>query len=493
MVINHLDRLFVTSDAATIIKESDIHHPAAKMIAMAAHMQENECGDGSNFVISLCGELMAQAQSLLQMGVHPSEILIGYEKASIYCHELLEKQVCYTIKDMTDHDEVFKCMKASVASKQYGLEDLLGNLITKACLHTMGKKGGKLNVDNVRVVKILGGGIQDSEVIQGMVVTRQSQTSVHRAYECKVAVFNANIEMNQGETKGTVLLTSADQLQNYSKSEEDQFESFIKGIAEAGIKVVVCTGSMSEMAIHFFEKYKIMAIKIMSKFEMKRIARAVGATPVVKLGTPTPDELGFAHEVAFKEISSQKCIVFRRDEPENKMATIVLRGSTTSMLDDVERAVDDGVNAIKTMTRDPRMVPGAGATEINLAKKIAEYAKTQPGLDQYAIERFAQSLEIIPRVIADNAGLRAEEVIADLYAKTGESNVWGIDVSDGKVKDVNELCIYDCWDTKSWALKLSLDAVLTILKVDQIIMSKPAGGPNHTANKAARRPDGYDG
>ena len=427
------------------------------------------------------------------MGVHPSEILIGYEKASIYCHELLEKQVCYTIKDMTDHDEVFKCMKASVASKQYGLEDLLGNLITKACLHTMGKKGGKLNVDNVRVQKILGGGIQDSEVIQGMVVTRQSQTSVHRAYECKVAVFNANIEMNQGETKGTVLLTSADQLQNYSKSEEDQFESFIKGIAEAGIKVVVCTGSMSEMAIHFFEKYKIMAIKIMSKFEMKRIARAVGATPVVKLGTPTPDELGFAHEVAFKEISSQKCIVFRRDEPENKMATIVLRGSTTSMLDDIERAVDDGVNAIKTMTRDPRMVPGAGATEINMAKKIAEYAKTQPGLDQYAIERFAQSLEIIPRVIADNAGLRAEEVIADLYAKTGESNVWGISVADGKVMDVNELCIYDCWDTKSWALKLSLDAVLTILKVDQIIMSKPAGGPNHTANKAARRPDGYDG
>ena len=212
MVINHLDRLFVTSDAATIIKESDIHHPAAKMIAMAAKMQENECGDGSNFVISFAGELMAQAQSLLQMGVHPSEILIGYEKASVLCHELLEKQVCYTIKDMTDHDEVFKCMKASIASKQYGLEDLLGGLITKACLHTMGKKGGKLNVDNVRVQKILGGGIQDSEVIQGMVVIRQSQTSVHRAHDAKVAVFNTNIEMNQGETKGTVLLTNADQL-----------------------------------------------------------------------------------------------------------------------------------------------------------------------------------------------------------------------------------------------------------------------------------------
>jgi T-complex protein 1 subunit theta len=424
------------------------------------------------------------------MGLHPSEILIGYEKASIFCHELMEKQVCYTVKDMSDYDEVFKCMKTSIASKQYGLEDLLGGLITKACLHTMGKKGGKLNVDNIRVQKILGGGIYDSEIIQGMVCIRQSQTSVHKVLNAKVAVFNTNIEMNQGETKGTVLLTTADQLENYSKSEEDQFELFIKGLAEAGVTVVVGTGSMSEMAVHFFEKYKIMAIKIMSKFEMKRIARAVGATPVVKLGTPSPDELGFAHEVVFKEISSQKCIVFRRDEQENKMATIVLRGSTTSMLDDVERAVDDGVNSIKTMTRDPRMVPGAGATEINLAKKISEYAKTQPGLDQYAIERFAQALEIIPRVIADNAGLKAEEVIADLYAKTGESNVWGIDVLDGKVKDVTELCIYDCWDTKSWALKLSIDACLTILKVDQIIMSKPAGGPN--MSKAARRPDGYD-
>jgi T-complex protein 1 subunit theta len=295
--------------------------------------------------------------------------------------------------------------------------------------------------------------------------------------------------MNQGETKGTVLLTTAEELQNYTKSEEAQFEGFIKGLAEAGVSVCVCSGSMSEMAVHFFEKYKIMAIKIMSKFELKRIARAVGATPVVKLGTPSPEELGYADEVHFKEISSQKCIVFRRDQDENKMATIVLRGSTTSLLDDVERAIDDGVNTIKTLCRDGRLVPGAGATEIHLAKTVQDYAKTQPGLDQYAIERFGQALEIIPRTIADNAGLKAEQIIADLYAKTGESNVWGIDVADGKVKDVTEIGVLDCWDTKSWALKLCVDAVLTILRVDQIIMSKPSGGPN--MSQAARAPDGY--
>ena len=159
-------------------------------------------------------------------------------------------------------------------------------------------------------------------------------------------------------------------MENYSKSEEDKFESFIKGLADAGIQVVVGSGSMSEMAVHFFEKYKIMAIKIMSKFELKRIARSVGATPVVKLGTPTPEELGFADEVHFKEISSQKCIVFKRDKEENRMSTIVLRGSTTSMLDDLERAIDDGCNTIKILCRDGRLCAGAGATEINLAKKI---------------------------------------------------------------------------------------------------------------------------
>lgn len=313
MVINHLDRLFVTSDAATIIKESDIHHPAAKMVAMAAKMQEQECGDGSNFVLSFAGELMVQAQRMIQMGLHPSEILIGYEKAAKKVYEELDKQVCYELKNMEDHDEVLKCMKSAIASKQYGLEDLLGKLITQACLYAIPKGSRKLSVDNIRVVKILGGSIHDSEVVHGMVILRQSETSIHHVTKAKVAVFNTNIEMQQGETKGTIMLTSAEELENYSKSEEDKFEKFIKELADHGITCVVGSGSMSEMAVHFFEKYKIMAIKIMSKWELKRIARACGATPVVKLGTPTPDELGYADDIHFKEISSQKCMVIRRD------------------------------------------------------------------------------------------------------------------------------------------------------------------------------------
>jgi len=172
MVLNHLDRLFVTSDAATIIKESDIHHPAAKMVAMAAKMQEQECGDGSNFVLSFAGELMVQAQRLIQMGLHPSEILIGFEKAAKKVYEEMEKQTCYTLQNMEDGEEVKMCMKSAISSKQFGLEDLLSEIITKACLYSIPKGSRKLQVDNIRVVKILGGSIQDSEVVRGMVIIR---------------------------------------------------------------------------------------------------------------------------------------------------------------------------------------------------------------------------------------------------------------------------------------------------------------------------------
>ncbi|TNV81127.1 hypothetical protein FGO68_gene11350 [Halteria grandinella] len=169
--------------------------------------------------------------------------------------------------------------------------------------------------------------------------------------------------------------------------------------------------------------------------------------------------------------------IFRRDQDENKLATIVLRGSTHSLLEDAERAIDDGVNTVKSLVKDKRLVAGGGATEIHLAHLLQKYAKTQPGLDQYALEKFGQAFEVIPRTLAENAGLKAEEIIAKLYAVTADSKTSGLDVSDGQIKDMKEAFILDSWETKSWAIKLCIDAVLTILRVDQIIMAKPAGGP----------------
>lgn len=355
----------------------------------------------------------------------------------------------------------------------------------------MPKDPNRFNVDNIRVQKILGGGQHDSEVVQGILVVRGSETSVSKVEKAKVAVFSTNIEMQQGETKGTVLLTNADDLLNYTRGEEEKFEKFIKSMAEAGINCVVCQGSMSELAVHYLQKYGMMGMKIMSKFELKRIARAVGATPVVKLQCPTPDELGYADEVVLKEISSKWCTVFLRNKDENKMATIILRGSTNAMLDDCERAIDNGVNAVKSLIKDNRCLPGAGATEMVIASEMQKFAKTQPGLDQYAIEKFGIAFEVIARTLVENAGGKAETVLAELYsAIAAGSKTTGFDCSDSKVKDAKEAKIYDSIEGKSWALKLTFDVCLTLLKVDQIIMSKPAGGPN--MSKAAQRPEGYD-
>jgi len=466
MVINHLERLFVTADAHTIINESDVNHPAAKMVAQAVKMQSNECGDNTNLILTIAGELMQQAAGLISMGLHPSEILIGYDKATKKTLELLEGQCKYKLENPHNKAELVKSINSVIASKQFGQEEFLSGLIADASIHTMPKNSIKFNVDNVRIQKILGGGLLDSKVIQGVVVTKASETSIHKVMKSKVAVFNTNIEMQQGETKGTVLLKNADDLLNYTTGEEDKFEGFIKKMAEAGVTCVVCQGSMSELAVHFFEKYGMMAVKIMSKWELKRIGRACGATPIVKLECPSPEEMGYADEISFQEISSTWCTVFRRDQEENKMATIVLRGSTHAQLDDIERAIDNGVNAVKSLIRDKRMVPGAGATEMFIASEIQKFAKEQPGLDQYAVEKFGVSFEAIPRILSENAGLKAETILANLYAKVESGCEYGIDVKDGEVKNVVEACIFDSLESKSWALKLAFDVCLTLLKVD---------------------------
>ena len=232
------------------------------------------------------------------------------------------------------------------------------------------------------------------------------------------------------------------------------------------------------------EKYGIMVLRIHSKFETKRIAESLGGSILVRLDAPTAEEVGTATEVYTTEISSTQVTIFRRDEEDNRLSTIVLRGSTNNMLDDAERGIDDGVNTVKNITRNNAFCAGAGATEIHLASQIQTFARCQPGLDQYAIERFGQAFETIPRTLAENAGLNAEEIIAKLYSETAKSPFFGIDVEDGNVKDMKELEIFDSMECKSWGIKLAVDAVLTILKVDQIIMSKPAGGPKPRGEQA---------
>ncbi|KAJ6832826.1 T-complex protein 1 subunit theta [Iris pallida] len=480
MVINHLDKLFVTNDAATIVNELEVQHPAAKILVLAGKAQQEEIGDGANLTISFAGELLQNAEELIRMGLHPSEIISGYTKAINETVKILEELVekGSETMDVRNKEEVVCRMRAAVASKQFGQEDILCPLIADACIQVCPKNPANFNVDNVRVVKLLGGGLHNCSIVRGMVLKNEAVGCIKRVEKAKIAVFAGGVDTSATETKGTVLIQNAEQLENYSKTEEAKVEELIKAVADSGAKVLVSGAAVGDMALHFCDRYKLMVLKISSKFELRRICRTTGAVALLKLCQPNPDELGYADSVSVEEIGGSRVTVVKNEEGGNSVSTLVLRGSTDSILDDLERAVDDGVNTYKAMCRDSRIVPGAAATEIELARRLKEFSLKETGLDQYAIAKFAESFEMVPKTLAENAGLNAMEIISSLYADHAAGNPKvGINLEEGACKDVSTMNVWDLHVTKLFALKYAADAACTVLRVDQIIMSKPAGGP----------------
>lgn len=481
MLINHLDKLFVTSDCATIMREMEVQHPAAKLLVMASHMQEVEIGDGSNYVVTLSGELLSKAEDLIRMGLHPSEVVAGYQKACQKTIEYLEGLVVHTVetKDMTNLEKLAKGTRTAISSKQYGCEDIIAPLVAEACLTVMPKDPNSFNVDNVRIVKILGGHLHQSEVVKGMVLPGDSIGPIKKVKDAKIAVFTQAISPPEPETKGTVLLSNADDLLNYNKSEEKEMDAAIKALADAGVNVVVTGGTVEDLAAHFLAKYGLMTVKITSKFDLRRLCKAIKAAPLVQLDVPREVDMGFASDVYVREVGSRKIVVFSQDKiDDTSVATVLLRASTDSLLNDIERAVDDGINVIRAMGKNGRFVPGAGAVDIELARLLGAYASKASGLEQYSIAKFAEALEVVPRTLAENAGFDATDILSQLYAahEKQQPNV-GIDIEEGGVKDVAAAGVYDLMLSKQQAIRLAVDAALSVLRVDQIIQAKPAGGP----------------
>lgn len=492
MVVNHLDKLFVTSDAATIIRELEVQHPAAKLLIYASQMQEAEIGDGTNFVIIFAAKLLEKAENLLRMGLSPAEVIEGYDLAAKKALELLPELVCHTLKSCYDKEEVVKMIKPAIASKQFGYEDFLAPMIAEACVSIMPKEETRLpfNVDNVRVCKILGSGVLSSTALRGMVFRREVEGTISHVENAKVAVYSCPYDSMQTETKGTVLLKSADELKAFSKGEEELMEASVRDLHSLGVKVVVSGSKFGDLALHFLNRYNIMAVKLISKHDLRRLCQTIHATALPRVVAPTSQDIGHVDEVLVDELGDTTVTIFRQKDDASQVATVIIRGSTDNIMDDVERAVDDAVNTFKAMTKDGRCVPGAGATEIELARRLAAYAETCPGLEQYAISAFAEALEVVPATLAENAGMKGQDVVSRLYAAhvKGEVNA-GVDNSeDGNgVKNVHESCIWDLFACKFWAIKFAANAASTVLRVDQIIMSKPAGGPKAPKQGA---PDG---
>lgn len=484
MVINHIEKLFVTNDAATIMREIEVQHPAAKLVIMASEMQEKEVGDGTNFTIIFASTLLQNAADLLQMGLTPIEIIDGYSIALKKVEEILPKLICWEVKDLRDKEIVKRAMKSCFSSKQLGNEDFLSELVVNASMASL-RDNVTFNVDNVRVCKILGSGVLNSSVVSGMVLKREVEGSVSKVTNSKIALYSCPFDVSSTETKGTVLIKTAEELKNFSKGEEDLLEKQIKAIADTGVNCVVSGGKIGEMAMHFLNKYNILSVRVLSKFDLRRIGKTVNGTVLAKIIPPTPEDMGYADEVYIDEVGDVPVILFKQGKYESNISTIVVRGSTDNIMDDIERSIDDGVNNFKALTKDGRLLPGAGAVEIELAKQLTTIAESYPGLEQYAIKKFAEAFEVVPRTLAENCGQKSTEILSQLYAahQEGKTN-FGFNIEGEKtVIDVNDKGVYDLYLTKFWGITYATKAAISVLYVDKIIMAKQAGGPKAKENK----------
>ncbi|KRX19307.1 T-complex protein 1 subunit theta, partial [Trichinella nelsoni] len=481
MVVNHLGKLYVTNDASVILRELEVEHPAAKLLVMACEMMDFQIGDGTNFVIILSASLLDSAKELIRMGLNVSQIISGYNMALAKALELLPKFVCKSVHSIRDDEAVKAVVRSSIATKVYGQEDMLSDLVVQACTLALSADYSMYNVDNIRICKILGSNVEASTVMNGMAFQDCVSGEIKLIENPKVAVFSCAFAVTKLENPSSIVINTAKELMQFSKHDEEYIENYIKSLHNAGVNVVVSGGKFGDLHLHYLNKYKMMAVKISSKFDLRRLCRCTHATIIPDMSrVPTPDMIGSCTKVQVREVGSDQLVFFEQNLKGGNLSTIIIRGSSQNILTEVEKAIDDGVNVFRQLLKDGRLLPGAGAAELAVAREIRQFGLTYPSLERYAIEKFAIALESLPKQIADNIGAKWVEIYPNLMKKheNGENN-YGLDIKAPKGGILNAVSaeIFDCFSVKEWGIKLAVNAVNTIINVDQIVLAKPAGGP----------------
>eukprot|EP00917_Polyrhabdina_sp_WS-2016_P004275 GHVP01009792.1.p1 GENE.GHVP01009792.1~~GHVP01009792.1.p1 ORF type:complete len:496 (-),score=109.21 GHVP01009792.1:2147-3634(-) len=478
LIVNHIEKHFFTSDCATILKELEVQHPAAKMLCLAAAMQEQEFGDGSNIVLLLGAELLIKAENLIQkVGVHLNDIHKGYQIAMKIIEEKFSTCEVWSMTTC-EKESLAKALHSALCSKVSGCGPRLAKLVASAAEMSMPSSPSLFDTDNIRVLQVEGGNVSDAQVIQGMVMKSKPRGCIKSKVKCRVAVMGAGLSMTGTETSSQLIIKNASELENFAIGEEQAMETLIKGIHDSGVGVVISSGAISDLAQHFCDKYEILTLKTSSKWEIKRLSRALGATPLARIGVPIPEEMGYAEAVKEQELASTRLTVI--ESSDSHVSTIVLRGSTNIVMDEMERSIADAIGCLKSFTKNRGAVAGGGAAQIRLSALLKEEALKTPGLERYGLEAFAEALEVVPRNLASSAGMKPHEVVAQLYidhSKGEKSN--GINIQDKATMtgDTAAAGVLDHAETQKSAIRLAADAACTLLKVDEIVMAKPAGGP----------------
>ncbi len=473
MLVDDLGDIVITNDGATIVDEMKIEHPAAKMIVEVAKTQDEEVGDGTTTAVIIAGELLKNAEKLLDQGIHPSVIVRGYRISAEKAIDVLNK-IAHTVS-IKDKELLQKIAETAMTGKGAEMhKEYLAELAVRAVSQVAEERGDKIEIDtdNIKLEKKQGASIRDTELVQGIIIDKEV---VHdgmpkRIENAKIALIDSALEVKETETDAEIRITSPEQLQAFLDQEEKMLKEMVEKIVDSGANVLFCQKGIDDMAQHYLAKKGVLAARRCKKSDMEALAKATGARVVTSIDDLSEKDLGSAGLVEEKKISGDKMIFVQKCK-DPKAVSVLIRGGTEHVVDEAERAFTDAIGGVASAIEVGKIVTGGGAAEIEIAKSLREYAESVGGREQLAINAFADSVEIVPRTLAESAGMDAIDVLVELRAKHDDTDgaQIGFNVLDGKTENLWKKGVVEPQKIKTQAIKSAAEAVELILRIDDVI------------------------
>ena len=482
MLVDGLGDVTITNDGATILKEIDVQHPAAKMMVEISKATDNEVGDGTSSVVVLAGALIEKAEELITKDVHPTIIVDGYRKSALKAIEIFN-HLAQKI-DGGNKSELIKVARTSMQTKLVSKESAeLSEVVVNAALQVseQNESGYVVDIDDVKVEKKAGGSLRDTKLIKGIVLDKEV---VHggmpkRVEKAKIALINSALEIEKTEFDAKININSPDQMKMFLEEENRMLKSMVDKIISSGANVAICQKGIDDVAQHYLAKSNVLAVRRVKESDMTKLSRATGARMVNNLEDLGSKDLGAADLVEERKVETDKW-VFIEGCKHPKAVTILIRGGSQRVVDEAERSIHDALSVTKDVMEKPLIVAGGGSPESYVAGKLREWSSTLSGREQLAADKFAESLEVIPLALAENAGMDPIDTLTELRSKQTKGSKWsGIDARSGKIVDMSKLDIVEPLSVKEQIIKSATEVASMILRIDDVIASSKsgAGGP----------------
>ncbi|MGA2675312.1 MAG: thermosome subunit alpha [Methanobacterium sp.] len=471
MLVDSLGDIVVTNDGVTILKEMDIEHPAAKMLVEVAKTQEDEVGDGTTTAVIIAGELLKKAEDLLEQDIHPTVISMGYRRAATKALEILNDISI----DRSDRETLIEVAMTAMTGK--GTEKArqpLAEIIVNAVKQV--EKDGEVDRDHINIHRIQGATVDESQLVRGVVIdkSRIDQSMPKKIKNARIALLKYPIEVKDLETDAKINLTAPNQMQAFIEQEESMVREMVDKIIDTGANVVFCQKGIDDLAQSYLAREGIFAVKRVRKSDIERLEKATGASVATNIEDLSSDDLGNAGIVYEKKIFDE-ILIFVEENPDPKAVSIILRGSTKHVAEEVERAVEDAIGVVTATVEDGKVVAGGGAAEMAIARGLTDYSDTISGREQLAVVAFAKALEIVPKTLAENAGMDSIDVLVDIRAAQEKSPYMGLDVFQGKVANMKFASVIEPHRVKKQAIQSAAEAAEMILRIDDVVASSGAG------------------